>query len=44
MNLKFKQADDNDLMPYIGHDFMKATGDYGSEAAWNQKNTCALSS
>lgn len=36
MNLKFKQADDNDLMPYIGHDFMKATGDYGSEAAWNQ--------
>ena len=36
MNLKFKKADDNDLMPYIGHDFMRVTGDYASNAAWEQ--------
>ena len=34
MRLNIKQADDNDLLPHIGHDFLKVTSDYAGDAAW----------
>ena len=34
MKLNLKQADDNDLLPHIGHDFLKVTSDYAGDAAW----------
>ena len=34
MNFKLPAADDTNVMPYIGHNFMKVHHDYAGDAAW----------